>query len=542
MAYVKPGVEITQVQRTFSPTLIAPDLIPVLVAPAYKVVPLDGADAYSYPKYSAGMTVTISGLTSSMKLDATSLHVDLVMTSGTNYGARLHIEPTQVTGASDGGTTFVIPSGVASAASWSGATVYVGYRALNYSEGLQGFMTFESSEDIDNKFGGGQVVPENPLPLAIYLAMSNTASSVNAVAMRYDEYATLGSGASSASTESTRCLDILAANEVYAIAPMTIDSTAMAAYRSHADNLSTAIEKRERIVFLSPKITWYDQNSQSVSDPSTADKAVTSRAVRDYSAAVGLKRTFHVFPDVAYMQDNQRQIQKIKPSYINNLYGFTATETAVLAKTYTLDSGKVYKAGTAVTDLVYTDLFNNASIYKYDVYVPVPGFMLPASIVGQIAGQNPEQGHTNLPIAGPSKLKYSNEFFSESNLNTIATGGNYIMTSVGGIISSRHQLSTDMTSIERRELNITKSVDFTAKYIRNTVSGYIGRSLITPAFLQLLGTIISGLGNTLVKEGRLNGFKVTGIKQDEVQRDVVRVSIEIQPKYPVNYIKVDLIF
>jgi hypothetical protein len=116
------------------------------------------------------------------------------------------------------------------------------------------------------------------------------------------------------------------------------------------------------------------------------------------------------------------------------------------------------------------------------------------------------------------------------------------MVNTGGTVSCRHQLSTDMTSVERREMNITKSVDFTAKYIRNTVAGYIGRSLITPSFLTILGNIIAGLGLTLVKEGRLNGFKVTSVTQDTVSKDTVLVSIEIQPKYPVNYIKIDLIF
>jgi hypothetical protein len=99
-----------------------------------------------------------------------------------------------------------------------------------------------------------------------------------------------------------------------------------------------------------------------------------------------------------------------------------------------------------------------------------------------------------------------------------------------------------MNSVEQRELSITKTVDYVAKFIRGSLVGFIGRSLITPGFLSLVGAIVNGLGLTLMKEGHLNGFKLGGVKQDEVQKDVVRVSIEIQPKYPVNYIKIDLIF
>ena len=65
MGYVKPGVEITQVQRSFSPTLIPPDLGAVIVGPAYRVVPHEGDDAYSYSQTfssASDTAVTISGI------------------------------------------------------------------------------------------------------------------------------------------------------------------------------------------------------------------------------------------------------------------------------------------------------------------------------------------------------------------------------------------------------------------------------------------------------------------------------------------------
>jgi hypothetical protein len=228
------------------------------------------------------------------------------------------------------------------------------------------------------------------------------------------------------------------------------------------------------------------------------------------------------------------------------MYNLGETVYAKLAvpTTITLSDGttQYYSAGTEVTAAVYTKLKDAQNAYKFDALIPVPGYYITASVVGQISGVAPEQGHTNLPISGPSALKFSTDYFSESNLNTIAEGGNYIMVNIGGSVSSRHQLSTNMSSVEQRELSITKTVDYVAKYIRNALTGFIGRSLITPGFLSVVSAIINGLGTNLVKAGTLNGFKLNGVKQDEVQKDVVRVSLEIQPKYPVNYIKVDLIF
>jgi hypothetical protein len=529
MAYVKPGVEITQVQKSFSPTLISPDLPAVVIGPAYKVVDAEGSNAYNYGTYTAGMTVTLSGLSSTLRLDASSLYVDLYMISGLTSGARLHIEATDVTGAADNGTTFVIPSGIASA-SWNGAQVYVGYRALNYDPDLIGsFMTIESLDDIDTKFGDNQVVVDNPLPFALSMALANTRTAVNGVAIAIDEFASV-TASGTLSSEHARAIDLISSEEVYALAPLTWDDTTLGVYRAHVDSLSVPTEKRERIAVLNPKITWGQ------------DKATTTRTRRDLTLALGLRRTFYTFPDTCYFKVLSWPVQKLKQAYLASLYSMNLTEYALLGKTYTLASGVVYKEGTPITSTVYAALKADTANYQFDAYIPMPGCFTAACIAGQVSGQFPEQGHTNLPIAGPSKLKYSNDWFTEAQLNTVASGGNYIMTNVGGVISCRHQLSTDMSSIEMREMNITKSLDFTAKFIRNMLVGFIGRKLITPAFLKVLGTIIAGLGLTLVKEGRLNGFKVTGVMQDVVNPDTVLVSIEVQPKYPVNYIKIDLIF
>lgn len=544
MAYVKPGVEITQVQRSFSPSLIEPDLGAAVIAPAYFVVPMEGDSAYTYSQTfsaSASTTVTFSGLTSDMYLDKDSVYVDLVKLTGVTTG-RIHLDNDQLSGLSDGGTTFIVPSGVASSG-WNGAQIRVGYRALY--KNLSGFYTFEALDNLDSIFGGGQAVYDNPLPFAVSLAMQNTNSQVFGYALKYDEYSSLA-GSGTASSENTLARTALETKEVYALAPYTKDSSILAAYNTHADSMSLPTEKHERIIVASPEITFYDANDNSVASSASADKAATARKLRDAAVAVLNKRSFRIVPDVCYVSVGQVQVQKIKSAYLDSIYSLGETVYAKLASatSITLSDGstKYYSAGTDITSAVYTNLKDAQNAYKFDVLIPVPGFFLASAVVGQISGQQPQQGHTNLPIAGIHSLKFSSDFFSESNLNTIAEGGNYIMVNVGGSISARHQLSTNMNSIEQRELSITKVVDFTSKFLRNSLTGFIGRSLITPAFLTVVSAIVNGLGSTLVKEGKLNGFKLLGVKQDEVQKDVVRVSIEILPPYPVNYIKVDLIF
>ena len=548
MAYEKPGVDIYQVQQSFSPTLIAPDLPAVDIGPAYVVYPSDGVNSFNYGTYTAsGSTViTLSGLTPYSYLDGSSTYVDLYVTSGVNAGNRIHLENSVVSPGGftsvDGGTTVTIASGLASSA-WNGAQIFIGYRALNYAPDLvSSFLTFESLTDIDTVFGVDQVVPDNPLPFAISQSMGNTVTSVNAVVVCVDDWSSLlASG--TLDSEHTRAIDLIAAQEVYGIAPLTANTAQIAKYTVHCDAMSQPIMKHERICFSNPAITWYNASSAVVTDPRAADKATTARFIRDSASAILDTRTFYTHPDLLFYEVTW-PVQKLNPAYLANIFGSAIDPAtyAVLASPYRLASGVTYNPGTQITPTVYAALKADTLFYKFDAFIPTPGAYLAADVVGQVSGQNPEQGFTNLPIAGPSKLRYSNDWFSEVQLNTIASGGVYIMVNTGGTISSRHQLSTNMTTIENRELNITKTVDYVSKFIRNTVSGFIGRSLITPGFLLVLGNILAGLGTTLVKQGRLNAFKVTSVTQSTVSPDTVLVTLQITPKYPVNYITVNLIF
>ena len=100
----------------------------------------------------------------------------------------------------------------------------------------------------------------------------------------------------------------------------------------------------------------------------------------------------------------------------------------------------------------------------------LPSYYAAAAIVGQVGALPPQQGHTNYPIPGLTGVVGS-EKFTKAQLNRMAGGGTFILAQdvQGGAVYCRHQLSTDMTSIETRELSITKIVDFVAKFLRTGV-------------------------------------------------------------------------
>jgi hypothetical protein len=129
-------------------------------------------------------------------------------------------------------------------------------------------------------------------------------------------------------------------------------------------------------------------------------------------------------------------------------------------------------------------------------------------------------------------------------LNKIAEGGTWIYVQDNKVapIYCRHQQSTDVTSVAKREMSITKALDYTAKFVRNGLKPYIGRYNITPAYLKLVETILNGISRYLVREGIIGDMKVLSVKQDDINPDTIYVDVEIKVLYPVNYIKVTLIF
>lgn len=179
-----------------------------------------------------------------------------------------------------------------------------------------------------------------------------------------------------------------------------------------------------------------------------------------------------------------------------------------------------------------------------DVLAPVPGSYYCAANAGLLISQRPEQPLTNLPIAGLVKTYGSQDYFSEAQLNSMAGGGTYIMTQdvSNGPIYSRHQVSTDITSVAYRELSVTKALDYTAKFIRDGIKPYIGKNVISPAFMKLLNSVLVSQGLFLVRDGVLNDFKVAKIEQDNASKDTVNVEVSVLVKYPVNYIKIKLVF
>jgi hypothetical protein len=173
----------------------------------------------------------------------------------------------------------------------------------------------------------------------------------------------------------------------------------------------------------------------------------------------------------------------------------------------------------------------------------IKGYYLCAAIAGMVGQLAPQQGFTNYPITGFTRVKGSNDVFNQTQMNVGAAGGTYwvIQEVAGGPLTCRHQLTTDLTSIETRELSITKVVDFTAKFMRAGLRNFIGKFNITQPFLDTLSTVVQGQLSFLTESGVIIGGDLNNIVQDTSAPDTVLIDVTLDVPYPCNYIRLTLV-
>jgi hypothetical protein len=579
MGYVKPGVSITQVQKSSTPILVTPDLEAVIIGDGFWIQditwdnlgdPLRNSVASATFTTEASLTGSLGDLTQGntkmlvasgvnatqialsginpLYYDVTThnnadlVHVDLVGISGYYTGVTRHLVNGVDFTVSDNTINIKARAEYAEDGITVKQTKYivkVGFRAVRSTTSVNTFKKLETANDVENQIG--EAVTYNPLAFGAFLAMKNSGASVNVIQLEYS--------ASNPSAKVTSALDdILSTKDVYAIAPVT-HNVDIVGLKTHCETYSSAINKKERIAIVNKEVAYNgDANVLTA-----ASKDTIAANIRDGNSIYQSRRVYSIHPDCGYVIEN-RPLVTVKPSWIQKSFDYFSTKNfgddsnkfglAKLATDATIN-GVVYKSGSFITEALWTLLYNSnyGGSGLVTVLVPVPGYFFSAAVAGQVIGKNPEQPLTNVPIAGFNSVYGSQDIFSEADLNKMAEGGTYILTQDAvDTVYSRHQMSTDITSVAKRELSVTTALDYTAKFIRKSLKPYIGNTNITPDFLKLVNTILVGTGLTLVRQGVVNDIKVGTVSVDDLNPDTILAEVNVLVKYPVNYIKITLVF
>lgn len=340
-----------------------------------------------------------------------------------------------------------------------------------------------------------------------------------------------GLGASTVHADAQQALSL---KDIYAIGVLD-DDPGVASYNTHVTNLSRPENKKERIVFVNEEYTY------------TADLDVDAAGIRDRNSAYNSKRLFTIHPYSAYVVET-RHVSTLRSSFISAVFG--TSEVTTYRPKFISDvtiNGVKYKSGSDITETILDAIIANdfaGSDGLMTVMAPVPGYYFSAIAAGQVAGKLPQNPLTNVPTSGLDRTIGSQDKFSESQLNVMASGGTYIMTQTAeqSPIVSRHHVSTDITSVAKRELSVTTALDYTAKFFRNALNPYIGRFNITNAFLKLVNSIVVSGALFLTRDGIVEDIDGVSVTVDETNPDTILIEMNVKVKFPVNYIKITLIF
>jgi hypothetical protein len=473
----------------------------------------------------------------------------------------------------------------------SGARIYFDYVALRLdvtaSATDPALLTFSDVDTMDAAIG--PISTENPLALACFLMLQNAPSqSVSALGVAaVNEAAPMGT-----TTAHLSALTFLESKDVYAIAPMTDDPFVQQLYSAHAESMSAPEERGERIVLLwqGPPTRAMDTSILAGSDArvnGSPNSITLGSTPIEGIATLGLDPADLSFDDNVYLELVVSQLGETNVyrflvasvsgtalqlrgtfSSSENTDGFFDTpaldwtdDEDLSDLTYTLKQrgSRLLIPGTTLADRgaiaatagAQGEAYNSRRTFMLycgnvdtsidGIVTPVPGYYAAAAIAGMIAELAPQQPFTRVSMTGFSKVYGTDDTFSENQLDTIADGGRYILINQGGRIASRHQRSTKSTSIEARELSITKAIDFLAKGLRATNRVYIGRYVINPGFIDQLVMSNEGYLARVVQAGVVNSAALNGVLQDSAAPDTVLIEVTVAPAYPCNKIRITIV-
>lgn len=441
-------------------------------------------------------------------------------------------------------------------------------------------LTFEDTTELDTALE--PLDTDNPLGLGLFLALLN-APTVTVSGLGVD-------AVSSDAPEGTllaysKALGFLESEEVYALAPLTQDATVHQAFQTHVNAMSDPDAKGERIVLINPVMPDRKLDTLVGSGTDGDSTGVTNEfdtKLSNISAlllAAGIDPTGTIEVDDGVYLDIATDAKKYNISGISgsvvtirvtfapgenddSYYSSSNLPSTLISESFNVKvRGDKLETSTGDPDYAkiaetYANLATSYGDRRVTMVAPdqcavsidgleqlVKGYYMCAGIAGMIGQQPPQQGFTNFPMTGYTRVIGSNDSFSDKQMNVGAAGGTYwvIQEVANGPLTCRHQLTTDTSSIEKRELSITRVVDYTAKFMRAGLRNFIGKFNITQGFLDTLSTVVQGQLSYLTEAGTLIGGDLNNIVQDTTAPDTVLIDVTLDVPYPCNYIRLTLV-
>ena len=174
------------------------------------------------------------------------------------------------------------------------------------------------------------------------------------------------------------------------------------------------------------------------------------------------------------------------------------------------------------------------------------GYHLAAAMAGLMSG-NPIGGVlTRRTLAGFSRIGHANRYFTEKQLDIIASGGITVVTQStdSSPIVIRHALTTDRRDFKDQEINMSLARDWLAYTTDAAVSPLVAADNITANYLERITLAVEAvftLALGLANQPFLN-LTLTGVSRDTSRGGRVKVEYSIEQAEPANNIDVTIYY
>lgn len=449
------------------------------------------------------------------------------------------------------------------------ASLFLEYRALIPGDGI-----YELSGDVDGVSAAlGQVHPDNPLALGVFLALTNAASRlVRYSAVPTDDLAGYESVLSSLGRTS----------KVYALAPMSSDSAIIDAVTGHVSAMSTSTKKRWRIAFISVAADALAPVHTAATNEGTDWAATITRYAGD---GAGVYRMITVSAGEPQLLSLVSPGDQVRYAFGTDAYGDVTYATGTVERVLTNTTLLLVTALTAPVssaakieihhprtgqELAAANSGISESFSSYRVYNVLPGMLYSgtearpgmfaaAALAGLVGSVSPQQPLTNHEVQGFTDVPSTYRTWTDTDLDTMAAGGALLVVQDerDGPVYIRHQLSTATGdgNLLTRELSVIKNLDAIMYYLDAALLPLTGKMNATQVALALVGTVLRNALAFLTSDRSMGSAnspmllsvdadgkktEVTALRFHPTARDRCSSSLHLNMPVPLNGIDVDI--
>jgi hypothetical protein len=395
----------------------------------------------------------------------------------------------------------------------NGGGVYIEYRA--WLDDLVGDVgSIYDVGQLDAMLDGA-LHPDNPLKWGVYKALANS----NGTQVKF----TAVTNPSSLNAWADAIALLVGRDDVYNVVPLTHDREVQDLVAAHCNDQSSPERKAWRTCFINLRATT---EVAAVSTTTSTDGGEVLARILDDPNQDG---TQHVLLTVtsgngAFLVNKVKPGDVVRTGYALDMTGVETWDSYVVDDVRNEDTLLLLEGPTAPITVpqkieiwhtltkneIADDLALRAGSFGSrrvkavwpdqigSAGVTMPGYFLCCALAGLRSGVVPQQGMTNLQVAGFDDLSRTTKFLNGDQLDTMAKAGAWIVTQDHtGNVFTRHALTTDRTSVQTSEEMITANLDSISYLYARLLAPFIGIMNVTTDALLILQTQIDSVINYL---------------------------------------------